>query len=171
MMTAMTPATDLNPGFSSPDATPVPWAEATKDLEKAEIFWLSTVRPDGRPHVTPLAAVWRDGAIYFCTGSSERKTLNLAENQHVVVTTGCNVFKEGLDIVIEGDAVRTTDQAKLQGLADGLRAKYGSFFDFQVREGGLAGEDGDVAPAFEVAPKRAFGFARGEQFSQTRWQF
>jgi hypothetical protein len=97
--------------------------------------------------------------------------LNLAQNQHVVVTTGCNSFNEGLDVVIEGDAVRVTDEAKLQRFADQLRAKYGSFFDFQVRDGGLSGEDGDVAPAFEVTPKRAFGFARGEQFSQTRWQF
>jgi general stress protein 26 len=165
------PTTDLNSGFSSPDAAPTPWAEAIKQLEQAGICWLSTVRPDGRPHVTPLAAVWLDGAIYFCTGNSERKTRNLAQNPHVVVTTGCNAFGEGLDVVIEGDAVRTTDEAILQRFTDQLRAKYGTFFDFQVRDGGVAGEDGDVAPVFEVAPTRAFGFARGEQFSQTRWTF
>ncbi len=28
----------------------------------------STVRPDGRPHVTPLLAVWADDALHFCTG-------------------------------------------------------------------------------------------------------
>jgi len=32
-------------------------------LEKAEVFWLSTVRPDGRPHVTPMVSVWLDGAL------------------------------------------------------------------------------------------------------------
>jgi nitroimidazol reductase NimA-like FMN-containing flavoprotein (pyridoxamine 5'-phosphate oxidase superfamily) len=170
-MTAKQPTTEIDPRFSSPDATPTPWVEATKEVEQAGICWLSTVRPDGRPHVTPLASIWLDGAFYFCTGSSERKTLNLLQNPHVVVTTGSNAFENGLDVVIEGDAVRVTDEAKLQRFTDLLRAKYGSFFDFQVRDGGVAGEDGDVAPAFEVVPKRAFGFARGEQFSQTRWKF
>jgi len=54
-MTAKEPITELEPQFSSPDATAIPWAEAAKYLEKAEIFWLSTVRPEGRPHVTRLA--------------------------------------------------------------------------------------------------------------------
>jgi hypothetical protein len=122
--------------------------------------------------VTPLASIWFGGAFYFCSGASERKTLNLAQNSHVVVTTGCNSFNEGLDVVLEGDAVRIDDEAKLKRFADQLRAKYGSFFDFQVRDGGLSGGgDDDVAPAFEVVPKRAFGFARGETFSQTRWMF
>jgi nitroimidazol reductase NimA-like FMN-containing flavoprotein (pyridoxamine 5'-phosphate oxidase superfamily) len=172
MMATAQPRTDIDSRFSSPEATPTPWVDGIKQIEEAGICWLTTVRPDGRPHVTPLASIWYEGAFYFCTGASERKTLNLAQNQHVVVTTGCNLFNEGLDVVIEGDAVRVTDQAKLQRFADQLRAKYGSFFDFQVREGGLSGgDDDDVAPAFEVAPKKAFGFTRGEQFSQTRWQF
>ena len=42
---------ELEPQFSSDDATPTPWAEARECLEKAEVYWLSTVRSDGRPHV------------------------------------------------------------------------------------------------------------------------
>jgi nitroimidazol reductase NimA-like FMN-containing flavoprotein (pyridoxamine 5'-phosphate oxidase superfamily) len=171
-MATTQPRTDIDSRFSSPEAAPTPWADGIKQIEEAGIFWLSTVRPDGRPHVTPLAAIWLDGAIYFCTGSSERKTLNLAKNQHVVIMTGCNLFNEGLDVVIEGDAVKTTDEATLQRFVDLLRAKYGSFFDFQVKEGGVSGgPDDDVAPVFKVVQKRAFGFARGETFSQTRWTF
>ncbi|MFB7546034.1 DUF6191 domain-containing protein [Streptomyces sp. NPDC056154] len=37
---------------------------------------MSTVRPDGRPHVTPLIGVWSQSALYFSTGASERKGLN-----------------------------------------------------------------------------------------------
>jgi nitroimidazol reductase NimA-like FMN-containing flavoprotein (pyridoxamine 5'-phosphate oxidase superfamily) len=74
------PATELHPQFSSEGATATPWAEAREQLEKASIYWLATVRPDGRPHVTPLLAVWLDGALYFCTGPSERKAKNLAHN-------------------------------------------------------------------------------------------
>lgn len=64
-MTDIGPTAELDPQFSSPDATPTPWAVARGHLEKAEIYWLSTVRPDGRPHVTPVVAVWLDGALYF----------------------------------------------------------------------------------------------------------
>ncbi len=46
-------------------------------LEASEIFWLSTVRRDGRPHVTPLPAMWLDGALHFCTGPEEQKAKNL----------------------------------------------------------------------------------------------
>ena len=66
------PVTELHTGFSSPDATATPWERAVTHLEQAEIFWLSTVRPDGRPHVTPLIAAWLDGALYFSTGATER---------------------------------------------------------------------------------------------------
>lgn len=65
-MTTDGPMAELHPDFSSPDASASPWSEAQTQLEGAEIFWLSTVRPDGRPHVTPLITVWLDGALYFC---------------------------------------------------------------------------------------------------------
>jgi len=29
-------------------------------ISQGELFWISTVRADGRPHVTPLVAVWLD---------------------------------------------------------------------------------------------------------------
>ncbi len=135
-MASNKPATELEPQFSSNDATPAAWAEARERLEQAEIFWLSTVRPDGRPHVTPLLSVWLDGALYFCTGSSERKAKNLARNPHCILTTGCNTLKqEGLDLVVEGDAVRLSDEARLQGVADAYESKYGSDWRFAVRDG------------------------------------
>ena len=45
-------------------------------------------RGDGRPHVTPLPAVWSDGALHFCTGPTEQKGVNLAANPACVLTTG-----------------------------------------------------------------------------------
>ena len=86
------PVAELDPGFSSSDATASPWQVAREILERAEVYWLTTVRPDGRPHVTPLIAVWLGGALYFSTGPDERKAKNLAENSHCVVTTGSNTL-------------------------------------------------------------------------------
>jgi Pyridoxamine 5'-phosphate oxidase len=75
-------------GFSEPDSTPTPWAVGLEQVHASDTFWLTTVRPDGRPHVTPLIAVWHSEALWFATGPEERKARNLAENQSCVLTTG-----------------------------------------------------------------------------------
>lgn len=49
-----TPVTALDPRYSDPAAAAITWRETREALEKAELSWISTVRPDGRPHVTPL---------------------------------------------------------------------------------------------------------------------
>ena len=51
----------------SPDNLATPWEETRRVLEAAEVFWLATVRADGRPHVTPVAAAWLDGILRFQT--------------------------------------------------------------------------------------------------------
>jgi nitroimidazol reductase NimA-like FMN-containing flavoprotein (pyridoxamine 5'-phosphate oxidase superfamily) len=169
-MTVETPMAELGKQFSSPDATPTPWAVARERLAKSEVYWLSTVHPDGRPHVTPLIAVWLDGALYFCTGESERKSKNLARNPRVVLTTGCNSLSEGLDLVVEGNAVRVSDEVKLQRLAESYVSKYGEDWRFTVRDGVFHHSEG-TARVYEVRPKTAFGFAKGEPGGQTRWRF
>jgi general stress protein 26 len=170
-MTPDDPPAELDTRFSDPKATPTPWAAARDELERAKAYWLSTVRPDGRPHVTTVAAVWVDGAVHFTTGRSERKAKNLAHNKRCVITTGTNTF-EGLDVVVEGEAVLVTDEAKLQRLADAYVAKYDQLFVFHVREGALWIEGSeDPGLAYEIRPTKAFGFGKGEPFSQTRWRF
>lgn len=170
-MTQNDPPGELDQRFSDPNATPTPWAAARDELEQAKAYWLSTVRPDGRPHVTTVAAVWVDGAVHFTTGRSERKAKNLVHNRRCVITTGTNTF-EGLDIVVEGEAVLVTDGAKLQRLADAYVAKYDQLFVFHVRDGALWIEGSeDPGLAYEIRPTKAFGFGKGETFSQTRWLF
>ena len=164
------PLAELDPRYSSDGAGPAMWAEARVLLEKAEIFWISTVRPDGRPHVTPLIAVWVDDALYFCTGPTERKARNLHTNRHVTLTTGCNLIGEGLDVVVEGDALPERDNTKLQRIADAYVSKYGSDWRFTVRDGAFEHQGGS-ALVFEVAPRKVFGFRKGNEFSQTRWRF
>ena len=171
-MAGTEPVAELDPRYSSEGVSATPWAEARGRLAAAEVFWLSTVRPDGRPHVTPLLSVWHDGAFYFCTGPDERKARNLARNSHCSLITGCNALDEGLDLVVEGEAVPLTDDAELRRIAGLYESKYGSDWRFEVREGAFFHEGGGKALVYEVAPKTAFGFGKGEgRFSQTRWRF
>src|SRR3984957_15944100 len=126
-MTEPEPVTKLS-AFSSPNATPTEWSRARDELVGAEVFWLSTVRPDGRPHVTPLLAVWLEGALYFCTGADERKAKNLRGNAHSVLTTGWNTRGAGVDLVVEGEARVVGDAGERGRVADTFESKYGDHF-------------------------------------------
>ncbi len=165
------PMTELGT-FSSPNATPSEWSLGRANLKNAEVYWLSTVRPDGRPHVTPLLGVWLAGGMYFCTGPTERKAKNLAENPHCVLTTGHNTL-DGLDLVLEGTAEAVGDGAELGRVADAYESKYGPHF--AAPDGTWSGLGDAIRraeiPVFRVAPATAFGFGKGEVYSQTRWLF
>jgi hypothetical protein len=164
------PVTTLDLRFSDRDAVAVPWEETRRALETAQLFWISTVRRDGRPHVTPLVAVWLDDAIHFCTGPEEQKAINLAHNPAVILTTGCNEWEQGLDIVVEGDAVRVTNHDQLARLAEAWTLKWDGSWRFEVAGGAFHHPDGGVALVFAVAPTKILAFRKGP-FSHTRHRF
>jgi general stress protein 26 len=163
------PTTSLDTRFSDPGAAPTSWDDTVRALETAELFWITTVRADGRPHVSPLVAVWLDGALHFCTGADEQKAVNLRANPHVILTTGRNDWDRGVDVVVEGDAVRLTDDATLQRLADAWRTKWDGSWQFQVRDGSFHHDSGE-AMVFRVAPAKVLAFGKGP-FSHTRHRF
>jgi uncharacterized pyridoxamine 5'-phosphate oxidase family protein len=158
--------------FSSPGASETSWVRGREQLVDAELYWLTTVRPDGRPHVTPLIGVWNAGGLYFCTGPTERKAKNLSQNANCILTTGRNDL-DGLDVVAEGKAALVTDDAELDTVAGAFEMKYGSRFTApggtwfglgdEIRRGG--------AVLYRVAPSTVFGFGKGVEYSQTRWRF
>ncbi|MFL5279942.1 MAG: hypothetical protein ACJ8AW_02825 [Rhodopila sp.] len=61
--------------------------------------------------------------MHFATSPDERKARNLMRNAHCVITTGCNALGDGLDLVVEGDAVLVRDERTLQGAADAMAAQ------------------------------------------------
>ncbi|MEV7405023.1 pyridoxamine 5'-phosphate oxidase family protein [Streptomyces sp. NPDC091267] len=170
-MSADEPTAELDPRYSSPGAEAGPWADAEKLLSDAELYWLSTVRPDGRPHVTPLIGVWWQGALYFSTGPQERKARNLTANPEVVLTTGTNSWSAGLDVVVEGRAVQVSDEDVLARLAEAWETKYGPVWHFDVADGAFLGSLDNRADVFAVSPRTVFGFGKGDPFTQTRWRF
>jgi predicted pyridoxine 5'-phosphate oxidase superfamily flavin-nucleotide-binding protein len=167
-MTPNEPMVEFNEGFSAPGATARPWADVVEVLETSEMFWLSTVRRDGRPHVTPLPAIWLDGTLHFCAGDAEQKARNLGTEPRCILTTGTNRLHSGLDVVVEGTALRVTDQAQLQRLAGLWKSKLD--WDFTVREGGFGDPAGRVGLVFGVTPTKVLAFGK-DPFSQTRYRF
>ena len=167
----MEPVTQLDERFSDTDASATEWREVRSALESAELFWVTTVRADGRPHVTPLVAVWLDDAMFFCTGAAEQKAVNLRVNQSVILTTGCNRWDLGIDVIVEGTASKVTDEVKLRRLAAAWATKWDGRWQFEVGDGGFRHEGGTgAALVFEVTPAKVLSFAK-ETFAATRHVF
>src|SRR5262249_52565278 len=152
-----TPVTTLDKVYSDPAAVAVEWAETCRILQAAELFWVSTVRADGRPHVTPVVAVWVDGAIWFSTGAEEQKFANLRGNPHVVLTTGSSSWDRGVDVIVEGAAVQVTDDVVLREIAAAFTSRWDGRWQFAVRDGAFGDPDDDAhgrAQVFKVTPAR-----------------
>lgn len=168
----------IDPRYGDASATPPPWAAIERFLTDAQLYWIITVRADGRPHAVPLVGIWQDGAFAFCTGPEEQKQRNLDVNARVAVTTGstgANGWNTGKDVVVEGTAVRVTDPAALAELAAGWFAKYGDDWKFGVRgqefvelsDSGGSAEGG--ARVYRVAPDKVIAF--GDGHGQTTYRF
>ncbi|HEX9065469.1 MAG TPA: pyridoxamine 5'-phosphate oxidase family protein [Streptosporangiaceae bacterium] len=164
------PVTALDPRFSDPAAEPVSWDRTEEVLRDAQMFWISTVRADGRPHVSPLVAVWLDGVLYFSTGAAEQKGVNLSANPQVALTTGSSFWNAGLDVVVEGRAVRVTDDATLRRLAEAWTTKWDGRWRFEARDGAFHHDGGGEALVFAVAPAKVLAFGK-EPFTHTRHVF
>ena len=168
------PVTTLDLRYSHPDAVATGWDQTCRVLEEAQVFWISTVRADGRPHVTPCAAVWQGGVLYFDTGATQQKAINLRSNPHVVLTTGCNHWDRGLDVVVEGQAVRVSDDDLLKHLAGVWATRWDGRFQFVARDGCFHhAQDQELPPVlvFSVTPAQVLAFSRGARASHTTHRF
>lgn len=160
----------IDPRYGDPSATAPPWSHVERLLTEAQLYWIVTVRVDGRPHAVPLVGVWHGGTFAFCTGAQEQKQRNLDASTRVAVTTGSTGaagWDSGEDVVVEGTAVRVTDPSDLQVLADAWYAKYGDDWHFAVRGdtfvelGSSGGGTGGGALVYRVAPTKVIAFGGG----------
>jgi len=112
------------PGYGIVDADRgsglLPWSYAEERLAASRNYWLATVRPDARPHVMPVWAVWHDGSLWFSSSLGSRKIRNLRANPHCVATT------ERADdpVVLEGTAEIVTDLDVIADFLAHSNAKY-----------------------------------------------
>jgi nitroimidazol reductase NimA-like FMN-containing flavoprotein (pyridoxamine 5'-phosphate oxidase superfamily) len=167
-----TPVTKLDQRFSDASAAATSWDDTRKAIEAAELFWLSTVRADGRPHITPVVAAWADDALWFSTGGEEQKSVNLRGNHQVALTTGCNGWEGGLDVVLEGEAVQVMDDDALRRAAAAFAAKWRGAWQWTVRDGHFysGGEGAPPVDVYAVTPVRVFAYAKGP-FGATTHRF
>jgi hypothetical protein len=77
---------ELPPGYvPEPPKSHLPWHEVEERLRDSLHYWLSTTRPDGRPHVVPRWGVWVDGAFHYDGSPDTRHVQNLTGNPRCVL--------------------------------------------------------------------------------------
>jgi hypothetical protein len=173
MLRAMStsPRTDLGP-FSGNEAKVRPWAHTLDAIRRLQKFTLCTVRADGRPHATPLLAVWAMDGMTFTTRKDEQKAKNLTRNPKCILTAGTNTLT-GDDYVIEGTASLISDKERLATIATAFEQTYGWHL---TREDGTWHGMADAIRSggtntYFVQPSIIFAFGNGQPFSQTRYHF
>ena len=167
---AIAPTTELDARYGEEGVDPIAWSAVEQLLGSAELYWLTTIRPAGGPHQTPLIGVYHDGALHFCTGPDEAKARNIVADAHVLMSTGVNTLHAGTDVVVEGTAVRVTDDGAVAALAAAWEDKYGAEWHFDARDGAFHHGDGATAHVFRVVPTRAYAFGKAP-YSHTRYTF
>jgi len=154
---------------------PIPWERAVEALESADptahvTNFLTTTRPDGRPHLAGVGAVWDEGSVYFVSGAATRKSRNLASNADCAISFPL----KGIDLVVEGRAEHVTDDATLQRLArryaEGgwpARVEDGAFtYDYSAPSAGPPPWD-----LWVITPATIFGVLGEEPGGASRWRF
>jgi PPOX class probable F420-dependent enzyme len=135
----------------------LPWSWAVARIGETRNLWLTTVRPDGRPHMMPVWGLWRDGAFEFSTGPKSRKAKNFRQNPRVAVAT-----ESGSEaVVIEGE-VSVMPASSHAGFLAAYKEKY----DWDMDE--------SMGPFYVVTPRVAFGireYGDKETGGVTRWTF
>jgi general stress protein 26 len=153
---------------SPPDTPLTPWTDVRARLERADDYLLATVRPDGRPHVVPVLAVWIEGALYFNSRPTTRKARNLEREPRCAMSIGDDTF----DLTVEGRTAKVRDAGDLARVAASFTAKY-PFWRPTLQDGAFYPDGANHAPSdvYELTPTVAFGFGKEHGFSATRWRF
>ena len=111
----------LPEAYGRPSQT-LAWDEVRGRLERAEHYWLATVRADGRPHVVPVDAVWLDGAFHFGGHPDTLHQRILRRNPSAAV----HLESASHVVIAEGTAQWITPSEALAGrLAAASKEKYG----------------------------------------------
>ncbi len=116
---------DIRPASPPPAAIrPVAVPPGLEGRFAAErVAWLTTVRPDGAPHVVPVWYLWDDGSFIVFSKPTARKVRNIAAEGRVMLAIGDPAADFDVQL-IDGEA-HLLDRPAIEVLDARLVAKYG----------------------------------------------
>jgi Pyridoxamine 5'-phosphate oxidase len=141
-------------------------------LGREPAAFLGTVGADGRPHSAGIGLVVHDGSLFFGAGLKTGKARNLVRNPACTLS----LRLEGLDLCLEGDAVRVDDAALLTTVA-ALYAAGSWPATADVEAMALAAPYSAQSagpgpwPLWRFTINKAIGVSTAEPFGASRWTF
>ena len=136
------------------------WEWVDQRMEKSRNYWISSTRPDGKPHAAPVWGVWLDGILYFGTERRSRKGRNLAARAAVVV----HLESGDEAVIIEGSVEEVSDIELLTRIADATAAKYPPHKPEP--------DPGPSVAMYRLRPRLVFAWTEKDfPDTATRWEF
>jgi len=141
-------------GYGLPSSTDgmLAWTDVEARLVNATSYWLTTVRPDGRPHVVPRWGVWLDGRFWYDGAPTTVHVQNLTTNP------ACSLnLESGTEaVIVEGES--RPAQAPAEGLGARIAAAFVKYHDlgYSPAADAWAGEGGGGLRV--LIPRRALAW-------------
>ncbi len=96
------------------------WYFVDKQMSESKTYWISTCRPDGRPHSIPIWGVWLNNRFYFGGGELTATRKNLKENPYAVIHA-----ESGVKVaILEGVVSVEEDQERTEAIIKEYKQKY-----------------------------------------------
>jgi Pyridoxamine 5'-phosphate oxidase len=165
-------------GYGAP---PIDWTRVrdtlARDLTQApgtggpdrHTAWLTTLNPDGSPHLTPVGIIQIDGVWYFSSGPRTRKSRNIAADARCTISVATAEF----DLVLEAAAKRVTDGSELRSVAASF-VRTG--WPAEVQDGALTADYSAPSAGpppwyvYRITPRTVYAFGTAEPFGATRFE-
>jgi hypothetical protein len=108
-------------GIATGDAGMLEWEVVSAALAATTIYWVTSVRNDGTPHLIPIWGGWADDHLYIEGGDDTLWARNLTRRP----TTAVGADSAGMQIIVRGTvATNTPDNRTFAALADNYGSKY-----------------------------------------------
>jgi hypothetical protein len=147
------------PGYGLPEHKKglLAWKWAEQRLVKSRNYWITTVRPDCRPHTMVVWGLWLANVFYFSTGRDSRKSRNLHSNPKCIV---CNERAHEA-VIVEGVAREVHEVP--------LRKRFFRIYEHKYK---FDMSEFEQEPIWAVRPEKVFGLDEKLSLNRaTRWRF
>ena len=138
------------------------WPDVAERIAASHNYWLATLRPDGRPHLRPVDAVFVEGALCFGGSPETRWVQHLQQQPEISVS----LPDDDHAVILEGrvELVTDPDDPAAIAVAPANRAKYPQYFS--------ADDPTPSVPFWCLRPSRVYAWSlTGFPARATRFDF
>jgi hypothetical protein len=141
-------------GIKAVPGEKLPWETVDRWLTQSRNYWLSTTRPDGRPHAKPVWGIWLSDRLLWGTDPNSVTGRNLAANPALVA----HVESGDETAILEGEFAFEDDPELIARFTAAYKDKY----DIEL----------DQEKAFGLRPRTCLAWTEADYpETATRWVF